>query len=157
MKYEVTKLLDGYTICFRQWNAKHSHCKFLHGYAISFKLYFKADGLDENNWVWDFGWLKNKDFKIDGMPAKEWFSYMFDHTVLISEDDPALDKFEKLDKDGIIKLRIIPKQSCEKMSEFIFNKVNKLVKEITQGRVKLHRVDTFEHNKNCASFIGGSS
>ena len=35
----VEKYLDGFSTCFRQWNATHSHCRFLHGYAISFRLH----------------------------------------------------------------------------------------------------------------------
>ncbi len=36
MKFQSTKLFDGYSTCFRQWKADNTHCKFLHGYAVSF-------------------------------------------------------------------------------------------------------------------------
>ena len=29
-----------------QWKAKETHCRFVHGYGISFKVYFEGD-LDE--------------------------------------------------------------------------------------------------------------
>ena len=48
-----TKVFDGFSCVFRQWKADGTHCRFLHGYGISFKVWFKGE-LDERNWVWDF-------------------------------------------------------------------------------------------------------
>ena len=152
MTYKVEKRLDGYSICFRQWQATHSHCQFLHGYSISFKLHFEADELDQHNWVWDFGWLNNDAYQIDGMSAKQWFTYMFDHTTIVSEDDPNLNDFKLLAEKGIVQLRVIPKQSCERMAEFVFEKISKLVSEFSKHKAKLKRVDVFEHDRNCAAY-----
>lgn len=151
MKYKVEKILDGYSICFRQWEAAHSHCHFLHGYAIYFKLYFESEQLDSYNWVWDFAWMKHPDNKIDGLQVKDWFSYMFDHTVIVAEDDPKIAEFKRLGEQGVIQLRTLPVLSCERIAAYVLNQVGKLVSEQTQGRVMLRRVDVFEHNKNCAS------
>jgi hypothetical protein len=30
MKFQSTKLFDGYSACFRQWKADGTHCKYLH-------------------------------------------------------------------------------------------------------------------------------
>ena len=49
-EYKSTKLFDGYSTA-RQWRTEHSHCKFLHGYAMKFKVTFTGR-LDELNWVW---------------------------------------------------------------------------------------------------------
>ena len=73
MSYRSTKLFDGFSCCFRQWKAKHSHCSFLHGYSLGFKLVFECESLDERNWVMDFGGLK--DFKL-------FLEKTFDHTLL---------------------------------------------------------------------------
>jgi 6-pyruvoyltetrahydropterin/6-carboxytetrahydropterin synthase len=153
MKYCVEKFLDGYTVCFRQWQAKHSHCHYLHGYALSFKLYFQSEMLDAHNWVWDFGWLKHSAYKIDHKQPAEWFKYMFDHTVLVAPDDPALAQFEKMAEQDIIQLRIIDDLSCEKIAELILNKVGDLVKRASNQRTVLTRVDVYENNKNCAACI----
>ena len=40
-RFESQKVFDGYSACFRQWKAEGTHCKFLHGYAVSFKLGFR--------------------------------------------------------------------------------------------------------------------
>ena len=48
----------GLSCTFRQAGATHSHCSLLHGYSIGIKLVFECDELDERNWVFDFGGLK---------------------------------------------------------------------------------------------------
>ena len=57
-KFQSSKVFDGFSTVFRQWKAKETHCRFLHGYGISFKVYFEGE-LDEKNWVWDFGGMKS--------------------------------------------------------------------------------------------------
>ena len=82
----------GLSCCFRQWRATHSHCSTLHGYSIGIKLIFECDTLDDKNWCMDFGGLKE---------FKAWADYMFDHTLVIAEDDPHLNTFQKLNYDYI--------------------------------------------------------
>ena len=60
-KYYSTKTYgheEGLSCMFRQPLATHSHCSLLHGYALSFSFKFGCDGLDDKNWVVDFGNLK---------------------------------------------------------------------------------------------------
>ena len=38
-----TKVFDGFSCCFRQWKATTTHCQFLHGYGVSFKVWFEGD------------------------------------------------------------------------------------------------------------------
>ena len=154
-----TKVFDGFSCCFRQWKATTTHCQFLHGYGVSFKIWFEGD-LDERNWVWDFGGMKRAKTKIDGKSPKEWMDYMFDHTVLVAEDDPFLPDLEKLyhkpekglQYHGILQLRVVPATGAEKFAEFIYNKLNKFVKEETNNRVRVQQVEFREHNKNSAIY-----
>ena len=149
--HKSTKLFDGFSCCFRQWKAETTHCKYLHGYGISFRVTF--DGmLDHRNWVWDFGGMKRAKTKIDGMSPKEWMDHMFDHTVIVAEDDPELPTFYEMDKKGIIQLRIVSATGAEKFAEFIYHKLNKFVKEETNGRVKVGQVEFMEHGKNSAIY-----
>jgi len=151
-KFTSTKVFDGFSTCFRQWKATTTHCQYLHGYGVSFKLYFEGD-LDERNWVWDFGGMKRAKGTIDGMTPKAWFDYMFDHTTIIAEDDPQLDKFfVKLDRNGTIQLRVIPAVGAEKFAEFLYDKVNPFIVEETEGRVKIAKVEFREHGKNTAIY-----
>jgi len=150
--HKSTKVFDGFSTVFRQWKAEGTHCKFLHGYAVEFKVTFEGE-LDYRNWVWDFGGMKRAKNKIDGMSPKQWMDYMFDHTVVITCDDPHIEYFKKLDQDGVIQLRIIEGSvGAEKFAEFIYNKLNDFVNKETQGRVRIARVEFFENKKNSAIF-----
>jgi len=152
-KFQSTKLFDGFSTVFRQWKATGTHCRFLHGYGVSFRVWFEGE-LDEKNWVWDFGGMKRAKTEIDGMSAKAWMDFMFDHTTLVATDDPYLEHFRKMDEDGIIQLREIPATGAEQFAKFIFDKLNPFVQEETNGRVKVARVEFMEHNKNTAIYEG---
>ncbi len=151
MKFQSTKVFDGYSTVFRQWRAKGTHCSFIHGYGISFKIIFEGE-LDERNWVWDFGGMKRAKNKLDGMPPKEWMDYMFDHTYIIAEDDPFLPEAIKMDKTGIVQLRIIPATGAEQFAKFIYDKVSEFIKIETEGRVRVVSVEFKEHAKNSAIY-----
>ena len=151
-KFQSSKVFDGFSTVFRQWKAKETHCRFLHGYGISFKVYFEGE-LDEKNWVWDFGGMKRAKTLIDGKQPKAWMDYTFDHTVIIAEDDPGMGGWETMNKLEVIQLRVIPATGAEKFSEFIFNKLNEFVKTETEGRVKVTKVKFMEHGKNAAYYV----
>ena len=151
-KFQSSKVFDGFSTVFRQWKANTTHCQYLHGYGVSFKVYFEGE-LDERNWVWDFGGMKRAKTQIDGMSPKAWMDYMFDHTLICAEDDPALEDFMTLDETGIIQLRVIPATGAEKFAEFIFNKLNEFIQTETEGRVRVTKVKFAEHGKNAAYYV----
>jgi len=152
-KFQSTKIFDGFSTVFRQWKAEETHCKYLHGYGVSFKVWFEGE-LDEKNWVWDFGGMKRAKTKIDDMSPKEWMDYMFDHTVVVAEDDPFVESFQSMGVHGAAQVRVIPAVGAEKFSEFVFNKLNEFVKTETENRVKVIRVEFMEHGKNSAIYEG---
>ena len=151
MKFQSTKLFDGYSTVFRQWKAEGTHCRFLHGYAISFRVWFEGD-LDHRNWVFDFGGMKRAQYNIDHRSPKDYFTYLLDHTTVIAEDDPYLEPFKQMDRDGIIQLRVVPSTGCERFAEFLYNKINAFLKVETEGRVRATKVQVYEHEKNSASY-----
>jgi 6-pyruvoyltetrahydropterin/6-carboxytetrahydropterin synthase len=151
MKFQSTKVFDGYSTVFRQWRAEGTHCRFLHGYGISFKIIFEGD-LDKRNWVWDFGGMKRAKTKIDGMNPKEWMDHMFDHTYLIALDDPFLNTAIQMNDDKIIQLRVVPATGAERFARFIYDKVNPFVLEETDNRVRVVSVEFKEHAKNSAIY-----
>ena len=151
-KFQSSKVFDGFSTVFRQHKAEDTHCRFIHGYGISFKVYFEGE-LDGRNWVWDFGGMKRAKTQIDGMNPKEWMEYMFDHTTIIAEDDPFLEAFRKMDDAGAAQIRVIPATGAERFSEYIFNKLNEFVQEETNGRVRVIKVKFMEHGKNAAYYV----
>jgi len=147
----------GLSCCFRQWRSTHSHCSLLHGYSIGIRLVFEADTLDCRNWVMDFGGLKK---------FKQWAEHMFDHTMLIAEDDPYLEMFKKIGEIndgyknlGVADLRIVPAVGCEKFAEMAYNKMAEIIEEmkadksiIVNGSVRVKSVEVFEHDANSATY-----
>lgn len=161
-KYYSTKTYGndrGLSCCFRQWRAIHSHCSLLHGYSIGIKLIFESETLDAMNWVMDFGGLKK---------FKDWADHMFDHTLVVADDDPQLELFKQMaslglqDRGGVCDLRIVPAVGCEKFAELVYNKMTEILdnaKEFPDSSrypinpmVRLKSVEVFEHAGNSAIY-----
>ena len=144
--YRSTKSYDhseGLSCCFRQWRATHSHCRLIHGYALAFRFVFATHELDERNWCFDFGGMK---------PVKAWLKDLFDHTMLVAQDDPELPRFEAMHRDGLINLRVLPAVGCEATAKHVFDFVSAFVREETKGRVWLESVEVKEHGGNSAIY-----
>ena len=149
--FRSTKKFDGFSTVFRQWKANTTHCQYLHGYDVEFRITFEGE-LDERNWVWDFGGMKRAKNTIDGMMPKAWMDYMFDHTFVVAEDDPFKESFLKMDEAGVAQVRVVPAVGAERFAEFVYHKVNKFVQAETEGRVRVVRVEFMENHKNSAIY-----
>jgi 6-pyruvoyltetrahydropterin/6-carboxytetrahydropterin synthase len=152
-KHISTKVFDGFSCVFRQWKAEGTHCRFLHGYGVSFKVWFEGE-LDERNWVWDFGGMKRAKGTIDGMNPKAWMDYMFDHTLIVAEDDPYLAGWKAMDEHKLAQVRVIPAVGAEQFAKFVYEKLNEFIHEETKGRVRVAQVEFMEHGKNSALYKG---
>jgi len=133
----------GLSCAFRQWRAKHSHCKYMHGYALSVRINFKGQ-LNDRNWVYDFGDLKF---------VKQFLQDTFDHKTVIAEDDPELETFKELHEKGLIQLVVIPHVGCEKFAEYICKEIAPQIQVNSNERVKLMSVEVREHSGNSAIYI----
>lgn len=149
MRFESVKVFDGYSTCFRQWRANGTHCQFLHGYGVKFKITFEGV-LDFRNWVADFGMMRRTGVRIRGMSPKEYFSWLFDHTTVIAKDDPAIDMFKTLHESKLIQLRFADKVGCERFAEHILLVADFVAKKETDGRVRVKCVEFMENEKNSA-------
>jgi len=114
-------------------------------------VWFEGE-LDHRNWVWDFGGMKRAKGTINGMQPKDYFTWLLDHTTVIAEDDPFLELFKQMDKDGIIQLRILPATGCEQFAKYLNTIINDFVIAETNGRVKVVKVEVYEHERNTASY-----
>lgn len=140
--FKSTKLIELGSCAFRQPRAD-SHCKYLHGYQLKAKFWFEANHLDNNNWVVDFGGLKE---------LKSILQNQFDHTTCISRTDPKLEQFKRLRDEGVCDLRVMDGVGIEKFAEWCYRVANKHVYEMTAGRCKCVKVEVFEHENNSAVF-----
>ena len=137
MAYRCSKLFQGYSTCFRQWRAS-SHCKFLHGYSLKFKATFEG-ALDDRNWVMDFGSFQ---------PIKEKLNIIFDHTTIIALDDPEIERFRSLHRDGIIDLRTMEHVGCEMFAKVVFE----ILQDVNTERTKVISVECIENETNIAHY-----
>jgi len=160
----------GLSCCFRQWRATHSHCSTLHGYSIGIKLVFECDTLDDKNWCMDFGGLKE---------FKAWADHMFDHTLVVAEDDPHLNFFKQMsnlgnpppsgtgdlpkgkpfERGAICDLRIVPAVGCEMFAKMCYDKMAELLasgdmRYPINPTVRVKSVEVFEHGANSATYEG---
>jgi 6-pyruvoyltetrahydropterin/6-carboxytetrahydropterin synthase len=86
------------------------------------------------------------------MSPKEYFAFLLDHTTIVAQDDPYLENFKQLDKDGIIQLRIMEATGCERFAEYLYKTINDFLREETEGRVQAVKVEVYEHERNSASY-----
>ena len=135
----------GLSAVFRQPNADHSHCHLLHGYSLAFTFTFSCDKLDNKNWAVDFGGLK---------PLKAWLEDQFDHKLCLDVNDPHVDKFKELQDLDLAEIRFFDGVGAEKFAEHAFNFANKLIREQTDNRCYVVRVECAEHGANSAIYEG---
>lgn len=136
----------GLSCAFRQWRAD-SHCRLIHGYALSIKVEFGATQLDHRNWVMDFGALK---------PIKQFLVDTFDHTLMVAEDDPQIDVYVEMMKAGIANVQTVANVGCEAFAELIFREVDLWLKiENHAPRVFVTSVEVREHGANSAIYQAG--
>jgi 6-pyruvoyltetrahydropterin/6-carboxytetrahydropterin synthase len=136
---------DAFPCAYRQWKAD-SHCRFLHGYSFSIKLYFGCNTLDARQWCSDYGGLKE---------LKTLLESQFDHTLLVSADDPHLDWYKEAERRGIAKLTVLPKLGCEGLADQIYKYVNGVFIPDMWGegeaqRLWCYRVEVRETQSNMA-------
>ena len=133
----------GHSCAFRQWRAD-SHCNLIHGYALQFELTFGSTGLDEKNWVVDFGGLKE---------LKEWLKHMFDHTYLVAKDDPEMDTVLLLADRDLIDMRLVDAVGCERFAELTFDKASSIIADKYGDRCWVESVTVREHESNSATCV----
>ncbi len=158
-KFQSTKVFDNYSVAIRQWRAQHSHCQLLHGYALKFKVWFEPvskhhqdnNGLDDMNWVVDFGGFKDAPI---GNGLKSWMNSMWDHTLLIEKHDPYVDVFEAMGPMGLAKVHILDKLGAEACAKLVYDKFNDVLSKTDAARCKVVKVECFENDKNSAIYVG---
>lgn len=154
----------GFSCAFRQWRA-HSHCRFIHGYALGFKFTFAAETLDNCGWVVDFGGLKSLKALLEGT---------FDHKLLVAEDDPWLPFIKTMtgclpsiyidgvqaspDTPGLgpaADVVVVPATGCEAFATMVYAAAAQwLIDAGFSPRCRLVSVEVSEHGANSAVCFG---
>ena len=77
---------------------------------------------------------------------------MYDHTMIIAEDDPELETFQNLHEKGLCDLRVVPEASLESSAKSALNKANEILLEMTKDRARCFKVEARENDKNSAIY-----
>lgn len=141
MKPTITKTYSNLKAAHRQWRHP-GHCHFAHGENWTLHISFGCKQLDEQNFVIDYGALR---------PLRAELEALFDHTLLVDWDDPDLDTFKMLHNRGLIDLRVVESASAEGLCHTVMKLAEKVVGELTDGRVFVTRVIVEEDSKNTAT------
>jgi len=143
IRFQSTKIIELGSCAFRQWRAEGTHCKYVHGYRLMAKFWFGCQGLDDKNWVINFGGLKE---------VKKVLQDQFDHTLCIAKDDPLLEHFKELDQIGGCQLRIMDGVGIEKTAEWCHKTVDAMIRKMSVGRCWVNKVEVWEHELNSAIY-----
>lgn len=151
----ATKKFIGFPFAHRQ-HTHPGHCRFIHGHNWDFTFTFGSGSLDNNGFVIDFGALKW---------LKEWLESQFDHTLVLNENDPALEFLRKglTDSNGCLadiedhypfaKITVVPNCGAEGLAKYLHTEVNRLLTCRTPGRdVWVLAVTVHENERNSATY-----
>lgn len=143
MKLRSTKSYYNLPVAHMQWfdEGGTGPCSRWHGYDRSVHFEFSGEA-DEHGWIVGFGELRK---------IKDFLEYYFDHTALISADDPRMESALAAQEAGIVDLRVMPYGVSMEMSAiFIWEQVNPFIHAISDGRAYISRCECREHEKNSA-------
>ena len=114
----------------------------MHGYALSFSFTFEATKLDHNGWVVDFGALKE---------LKQALFDMFDHKMLVAQDDPMLESIQDAQWLHIADVNVVDAVGCEAFAKLGFDLADLLVTE-KFPHAWVVSCTVSEHGANSATF-----
>ena len=141
--YTSTKYFHEIGPCaYRNWKSQ-TECYLLHGYCRSFKFVFGANTLDKQNFVVDFGGLKEVKRQLE-----DWF----DHTVILQSDDPLVHTFKTLEQNMYCRVRTFPIISCEGLAQWVAAYVDYMIQQRTSGRAWVISCEMIEAEKNTALY-----
>jgi 6-pyruvoyltetrahydropterin/6-carboxytetrahydropterin synthase len=112
----------------------------VHGHNWTFVFTFEAEKTDVNNFVFDFGKLKDLKHELCKL----------DHALVIAQNDPEIETFNALEADQLCKLVLLPSTSSEGIAEYYHIIANSIVKQNSNGRVKCISCKVIEDDNNSA-------
>lgn len=144
--FTCTKRYAEICVAHRNWRAK-THCALIHGYARTVEITLACDQLDEHDWVMDLGNLR----VVQNFLQEQW-----DHRLLVSDDDPLLEEFKKLEKLGALHLNVLDHAkgwgpSLEQSCIFIYDHIQPEIDKVTSGRCWISKIEIWEKTANRAA------
>lgn len=140
MTFTCTKVFRDIPFAHRQpWH--DGHCRWVHGHNWNITLTFAGSALDRNGFVIDFG-------KLDII--KQWIAQNLDHALLICNDDPNFEVFEK-GNGSLWKMTVVPEGSTERLAAHFLEQCDQLIYDLTKGAVRVVECVLEESSCNSAT------
>lgn len=154
MAFQSTKRFGPISTGHRNWHAVNNvnrnsdACSKFHGYGRYVQFTFIGE-VDDKSWIVDFGSLSF---------IKQWLETNWDHKLLLSSDDPLLEKFrelETLNAVDIVTLDVTQgwNPSIEGSCKWVYDSINPEIVKMTDGRAQISKVEIWEHEFNTAVYI----
>lgn len=152
--FTSTKKIGPISTCHRNWmaatnsNRDSVKCSLIHGYSRWVQFTFSGE-LDRHQWVQDFG-----DCKF----MKQFIESNWDHRVLVGSNDPQIELLKELHDLSVIDLNIIDASrgwgpGIEGSCLHLFDNLQPELTRRTDGRVRIVKIEIWEHDFNTACFI----
>lgn len=143
--FTSTKSYYNYPCAHRQFRATDSPCSLIHGYSRSFHFVFGAATLTKEGFVVDYGDLKELKAHLD---------YMYDHTLVLDNDDPFLKTFKELEKQGVCEVRTHPMgPGMEGTAHYLVEWADNWLRTKSKGRAWVISVEARENDKNSSIYV----
>ena len=97
--FTSTKSYYNFPCAHRQYRHE-GNCHLIHGYSRSFHFVFGIKSFTKEGFAVDYGDLKELKAHLD---------HMYDHTLVLDEEDPHMDTFKKLEQAGVCRIRTHPR------------------------------------------------
>jgi hypothetical protein len=128
----------------RNFRAIDDRDKILKGFNISVKIVFESFNLDQD--------LTNVPCSLE-IIINDYLRSTFHNTTIISDDDPAIDEFNRLCDLGIINLKTMPGVGIEKFAEHVFLFIQNHLNESNISRLIIKTVEVREHSGRSSLYI----
>jgi len=141
--FTSTKSYFNFPCAHRQYR-HDGNCHLIHGYSRSFHFVFGAKTLTKEGFIVDYGDLKELKSHLD---------YMYDHTLVLDEEDPFMDKFKELEKLGVCQIRTQPMgPGMEGTAHYICEWTDGWLRNKSKNRAWVISVEARENDKNSSIY-----
>lgn len=147
-QFQSTKSFYNYPCAHRQFR-HDGNCAKIHGYSRSFHFVFAAKTLTKEGFVVDYGDLDE---------LKRHLDYMYDHTLVLDEQDPHMEVFKALESTGVCDIRTHPLgPGMEGTAHYLSEWTDLYLRTKTKGRAWVVSVEARENDKNSSIYLNPNS
>ena len=141
--FTSTKSFWNFPCAHRQYRHE-GNCHLIHGYSRSFHFVFGIKTFTKEGFAVDYGDLKELKAHLD---------HMYDHTLVLDEEDPHMDKFKELEQAGVCRIRTHPMgPGMEGTAHYLCDWTDKWLRDKTRGRAWVISVEARENDKNSSIY-----